>query len=243
MKRHYMLTALLIAGLFCLSEGFAAISVVSIQGSAAFKDKDQWKPLREKQTLAEGARISTGVRSSVVLSIDETMVTVKQMSMVRVNKNLTTQDESATNLGLKYGSVSARVSRIKKLRTVFNVSTPVATSSVRGTWEDVSYGPGSGMKITVYEGTVGAENKSGVNNLVRKGMKFQIKSGSARPGSLLSAFRSGSLGSINPDALTEEEKNMLDQYGDDIHLNFDDSPYSAFPRGNAVINLEIVFPK
>jgi len=202
MKRHYLLTALLLAGLFCLSEGFAAISVVSVQGSAAFKDKDQWKPLREKQTLAEGARISTGVRSSVVLSIDDATVTVKQMSMVRVNKNLTTQDESATNLGLKYGSVSARVSKIKKLRTVFNVSTPVATSSVRGTWEDVSYGPGS----------------------------------------LLSAFRGGSLGAINPDALTEEEKNMLDQYGDDIHLNFDDSPYSTLPRGNAVINLEIVFP-
>jgi len=76
MKRHYLLTALLLAGLFCLSEGFAAISDVSVQGSAAFKDKDQWKPLREKQTLAEGARISTGVRSSVVLTIDDTTVTV-----------------------------------------------------------------------------------------------------------------------------------------------------------------------
>jgi hypothetical protein len=198
---------------------FAVITVEQISGKAAFKEGQQWKPLSVNQKLEVGTKISTGTNSSVVLNIDGNKVTIRQLSMVRINHNMTNAEESNTNLGLKYGAINAKVKKIAAIRTQFKISTPVATSSVRGTEEEVSFGPQSGMIVKVLEGTVGTENSNGISNLVKGKLIFQIKTDKARPEFLLADRMGNTLVKLYLDSMTDKEQNMLEQFGFDTGAN------------------------
>ena len=100
--------------------------------------------------LAQGTKISTGVNSNVVLNINGDEITIRQMTMIKIEENSLSTTESNTKIGLKRGGLNARVAKLKTLKTSFKISTPVATSSVRGTWEEVFYGPGMGMQRSKY---------------------------------------------------------------------------------------------
>ncbi|MGL4370134.1 MAG: FecR family protein, partial [Spirochaetota bacterium] len=142
--------------LLICGELFAAITVVSARGEASFLRDGQWKPLTKGMTLEEGTKICTGVKSIIVLNIDRHVVTISPMTSVKIYKNSSTPSTSDTSIGLQYGSVKAKVKRTAAVKTRFNITTPVATSSVRGTEEVVSYGPASGMTVQVIEGAVRA---------------------------------------------------------------------------------------
>ncbi len=234
----------LLFALGMLYPAHSAITVTSIEGSAAYRDTGQWKPLKAKQALREGVKISTAARSSVVLAIDNSTVTIRELTMMKIDRNTAGAEVNRTSLGLKYGSINARVSRIKKLRTVFQVSTPVATSSVRGTEEEISYGAASGMAVDVIEGSVGMHSRHGANDVVRKGLKFHMKKGNPRSTPLLRGRQSAAFGNLLPDNLSDSEKATADYFADDILINSDDSPGRLFPRGEAKasVNVNIVFP-
>lgn len=237
------LVVIAIASMMCWIPALRAdVRVLDIQGTAAFKDQSQWKPVKKGQALKEGTKISTGARSSVRLKIDNATVTIRQLSMVRINRNLATGSATSTNLGLRYGKINARIDRIKKLRTDFRISTPVATSSVRGTEEEVSFGPGRGMIVQVLHGEVGASNRFGTSNIVRKGMKFHVKQGSPRPSPLLLSTWNKFITRVDPDDLTDEEKQILERFGDDLWLNFEDPQFTSNSRAKAKVNLQIIFP-
>jgi hypothetical protein len=69
MKRHIL--SLLTLSLFFLSAGplSAAISVVSVKGTAAYAAGRNWVPLTAGMQLQEGVKISTGLKSTVVLKL------------------------------------------------------------------------------------------------------------------------------------------------------------------------------
>jgi hypothetical protein len=131
-----------LALVFTLTTVNAAVLVVSTRGEAAYRDGAAWKPLAKGQTIKEGTMVMTGVNSQAVLNIDDNLLTVKPLTTIKVLKNSFTKSSSDNVIGLKNGSVNARVKRIGTLKTRFNIVTPVATSSVRGTDETVSHGPG-----------------------------------------------------------------------------------------------------
>lgn len=239
-KKILILSALCI---ICYTpELISDVRVIDISGTAAYKDQRQWKAMKKGQTLKEGTKISTGARSSVQLKIDNATVTIRQLSMVRINRNLVTGGSTSTNLGLRYGKINARIDRIKKLRTDFRISTPVATSSVRGSEKEISSGPGWGTQIRVFHGEIGASTKLGTSNILRKGMLFHLKPGSPRPSPLLLAMWRKYITRVNPDDLTDEEKQILERFGDDLWLNFEDPQFTSNPRANARVNLQIIFP-
>jgi len=221
---------------------FPAITVTSIQGKAAFKDRGAWKQLSPRQTLREGMKVSTGVNSTAVLDIDGTAVTIRPMSMVGVTRNLVKDGASNTNLGLKYGSVNAKVPKIQGIRTNFRISTPIATSSVRGTEEEVSYGPKGGMHVKVLAGLVKVENPSGVASTVGKWQSFQITKGNARPQFLLSNLRTGSMVNIMPDNISDTEKEFFEMFGEELRDNPSDEGLILEQFPSATINVRIVFP-
>ncbi|MBP7585309.1 MAG: FecR domain-containing protein [Spirochaetes bacterium] len=216
MKSRYIIPASLIAVLFMILTSFAAITVESVQGKVAYKSGDQWRPLAPNQSIAVGTKIITGAKSSAVLNVDGSTVTVRQLSMVRVNANIANEQGSSTNLGLKYGSVNAKVRKIKALRTNFKISTPIATSSVRGTEEEVSFGPQAGMIIQVLQGAIGTEGGLGLGNIIRGDLKFQLKTDSARPEFLLTDRQGNTLVRLFADRMTDNEKRQFERFGLDV---------------------------
>jgi len=150
---------------------------------------------------------------------------------------------SSTNLGLKYGGVNARVAKIKNIRTNFKISTPIATSSVRGTEEEVTYGPRSGMVVKVIAGLVKLENPNGVSTTVGKFQKFQLKRGNPRPQSLLSGLRGGSMINVMPDDITETERDFFEFFGEELNNNAGDGKHIIGIPPIARFNGLIVFPK
>ena len=184
---------------------FAKITVESTQGEAAYKKGNQWLPLSKGQTIEEGTKISTGVKSWAVINIDGSSLKIKELTMMKVFVNQLTADKHDTHIGLKHGSLQARVAKIGTLKTSFKITTPVATSSVRGTEEIVSYGPRSGMTIEVLEGTVLGENQFGISNPVHGNSVFRLGNDEARPRNLLSDARDKSILKIHDPNITNEE--------------------------------------
>ena len=203
MKKSLMLTILIILASGAYVQ--AAILVVSVKGEAAYQAGAQWKPLAKGQTITEGTRISTGVNSLAVLNIDGSMVTVKPMTSIRIYRNMADSASRETSLGLQYGAVKAKIDKTAKVRTRFNITTPVATSSVRGTEELVSYGASRGMTVKVLEGVIGAFNREGVSNTVSGRQTFSLRSGESRSGDLLRDVKLSALVDVIAGAVTSDE--------------------------------------
>ncbi len=220
LRKGLLLAAMIV---YSTTPAFSAILVVSTKGDAAYKEGGHWKPLAKGQELKEGVQISTGVNSQAVLNIDEHMLTIKPLTMIKVYKNSLSKSASENNIGLKYGSVNARVKRIGALKTKFNITTPVATSSVRGTNEDVGYGPLSGMFIRVNEGSIGATDNNGGSRIVSGRSLYQLLWGNVRPENLASGLRNNSITLFHLGNITDEEKDALNKYGDQITDNFEDN--------------------
>jgi hypothetical protein len=195
--------------LIIYTNAIADTSVVSVKGKVQYKAGKQWAAVTTGLKLIDGTKISTGANSEVVLNVNnDNTVTVRQLTMIKIDESTLGKDDSTIRVSLKRGSLNARVARLKTLRTSFKITTPVATSSVRGTQEEVSYGPGRGMIIKVIEGIILAENRLGSSNFIRGKLEFQQEKGKSEPGNIDSNLKNNSFGSLFV-YLTDEEKKYL----------------------------------
>ncbi len=216
----------LIAGLAVITAAVsasAAITVVSVKGTAAYKQGRNWVPLTAKMKLNDGVRVSTGVRSTVVLDLDGNSVTIKPLTMMKVYENSLKAGTRQTKIGLKRGSLRASITRGTRVKTVFKVATPVATSSVRGTVEDVVTGP-YGTRFTAPEGSFDVQPRHGQPRIITGRFVFSMPFGSQRPSVLL---RSNVTYTGDPNATDEEQQS---------HENFGgDSPEGGLGLGDSII--------
>lgn len=210
--KKLMVTAILLGMLAPLQ---AAILVQATKGDAAYLKDGQWKPLVKGQTLAEGTKISTGVKSSIILLIDGTLVTVKPLTSLKIYKNQSTADSRSTDLGLQFGKVKAKIEKVENIKTRFNVTTPVATSSVRGTEEEVSFGAESGMKIEVIEGIIKALNDAGVSDTVSGRLAFVLSGNESRSLDLLGDVKDTYVVETSPEGQSGDENEFAGQNGND----------------------------
>jgi len=187
----------------CISvSAHAAILVVSTKGEAAYMAGGQWKPLAKGQTIAEGTKISTGVNSSAILNIDGSIVTVKPLTSIKIYKNSVNPQTRETSIGLQFGAVRAKIDKVAKVKTRFNITTPVATSSVRGTSEEVGHGAGNGTTVTVTDGNVVVLDNNGNSNEISGSMQYTKNSDNPQSDSLFKELDTG--GDLNTDDLTDE---------------------------------------
>lgn len=215
MKMHNTLLIIAITVLFAASPLFAAITVVSVKGEALYSDGAAFKALQKGMQLKEGTKIQTGAKSKVVLDIDGHIVTINQLTLIKVYKNIAKKDESTNSIGLKYGSINAKVKKLPQVKTSFLITTPVATSSVRGTEQNVSYGPGFGMQVTVPEGQVNVLGDGDSKN-ISGNLGYSKGEDNPRPDDPTNNMQNDFVGQMAPDGLTPEEKDMLGQYGDQL---------------------------
>ncbi len=178
-----VLFAAMIFFLSTASTAFAKITVVSVKGKAAYKTGRIWLPLKRGVTLRQGTKISTGVRSWVRLKMYNNTLTIKPLTMMKVYENSRRGQRINTRIGLRRGSVRAHVTRGRRVRTIFKISTPVATSSVRGTVEDATHGP-SGSVFLAPQGSFGVVTRNGQGGLVFGRLNFTQQGNSPRPNPL-----------------------------------------------------------
>ncbi len=193
---------------------FAEIKVLSVNGNVVFKKGQKWEPLRSLMRLTPGTKVSTGAKSSATLQIEKHTLTISPMTMIKIYeggdppKKIAAGDtfaESTTKIGLRRGSIRAKIFREQRVKTEFKVSTPVATSSVRGTEEIISYGPGRGMVIKVLDGTVLGENRNGSSKYLKAGLVFNQRPVNSDPEPLLAHILDNYIANVFPAGTTSDE--------------------------------------
>jgi len=212
---------------------FSEISVITVQGNAAYKEGKNWVQIKEKQKLPEGVKISTGANSYAELrlnSINHT-VKIKPLTLIQVFSKETT-DNTDTHIGLKRGGITAKVPRDSKVKTIFKVSSPIATSSVRGTEEDISYGPDTGMIISVISGMIEGKNRLGKGNYISGRQKFIQKYTYAQALNILNDVRMSSLITVYGNGLTPDEIATMLYFGDEQLGSSDDDSAALLGRNS-----------
>jgi len=205
----------------------AEISVIKVEGSASYKEGNKWLPLKVNQKLSEGVKVSTGANSyaDIMLNSLNHTVRIKPFTVIQVFSK-ESETDSNTHIGLKRGGVIAKVPRKSNVKTIFKVSTPIATSSVRGTEEEVTYGPGYGMVIKMLSGTADGENRNGQKKRLSGKLQFHQSGNNPNPGNPLQNIRDGIFIPVSGNGLTGDETagNNSDQTGspDDDNSLIDD---------------------
>jgi hypothetical protein len=213
---------LIFASILCIlitivyTDSYAEIKVVKIKGQAAFRTTGSWVPLQAGAILPIGAKISTGPKTSVEINIDKHTVTIGSLSFVKVYHNEIKKDEITTKLGLRRGTIKARVFRTKEIKTTFTISTPVATSSVRGTEKVVFHGPRRGTKARVIKGKIGVTSRDTLRNIAGR-HTFNQNPDSQSPDDLLADARGEATSDTSPKNITREEENNA--FYDDMNVS------------------------
>jgi hypothetical protein len=215
MRSYIVFLSALFALILFAGPSFAEIRVVSVKGTAAYKTGNQWTPLQTGTALAVGTKVSTGVRSTVEIRINNHLVTVQPLTIMKISQSSDTATTSNTNLGLRRGSVRTKVAKDARIKTVFKVSTPVATSSVRGTEQIVVYSPTFGMRVFVLSGTVEGSGMNGGSNLIFGNLQFWQKMGKGAPESVMSGM-DDFIAKTHSLFVSLDEEKALQLFGDDF---------------------------
>jgi hypothetical protein len=240
MKKIMFFVTLFIALTFTSGTLYAKIVVEATKGETAFKKGNQWVQLTKGQNLEEGTKISTGAKSWVELNIDGDSLRINQLTMMKIFTNKITKNDKDTHLGLKHGSLKARIGKLGTLKTSFKITTPVATSSVRGTDEFNWQGAKSGNLVQALTGIIEVEDRNGGVHSISGNSTFRISPNDPRPKNLLSSERGKAIANISDPNTTNDEKGSQDFSGLET-LNSNDNPALVSPpaQSPATVNLQI----
>lgn len=168
--------------LFLLAASLSAeVTVKAVKGTVGVMAGGKLKPVAVGMGLAEDATVVTGANSEVTLEVNNGIITLKSLTTAKLRGVQVTKAASNADVALRNGTVVSEVKQITGLKTNFTVTTPVGTSSVRGTSHTVSYGPGRGMAVSVSSGVVAVSSPRGATKPVSAGNSFAQGIGSAPP--------------------------------------------------------------
>jgi hypothetical protein len=108
-----------------------------------------WRSARAGDPVPAAAVLSTGFKSTAVLSIGNSSITVHPLTRLTIEEILKRDKDEMVNLTLRTGRIRAEVTPPAGGKTEFTVRSPIATASVRGTVFDFDT-----VNIQVTEGTV-----------------------------------------------------------------------------------------
>jgi hypothetical protein len=241
MRSFIVFISALFALILFTGPSFAEIRVVSVKGTAAYKTGNQWTPLQAGSALAVGTKVSTGVRSTVEIRINNHLVTVQPLTIMKISESNDTATTSNTSLGLRRGSVRTKVAKDARIKTVFKVSTPVATSSVRGTEQIVVYSPTFGMRVFVLSGTVEGTGMNGASSLIYGNLQFWQKLGKGGQESVMSGM-DDFIAKTHSLFISVDEEQALELFGDDF-LFYDQGTIGNLDQAQKVpVSIYLIWP-
>ena len=145
--------------------GVEMAEVVSVSGSAQKRlpgEDQEWQPLEAGELLDLRTIIRTGLGAEVVLMFgDRSKVTIANATKVGIGQFSKRDDLVSIHLGLKYGAIRASVDSSRGPND-FQVKTPVATLSIRGSEKQGAYFADMGAKAISYKGRVWVGTPAGL---------------------------------------------------------------------------------
>lgn len=179
MKRTIATMVLALAALGAVS---AEVTVKSVKGTVGvMAAPGKLQPATVGMRLADDTTVVTGAASELVVEANNGLLTFKSLTTAKIRGVSMTKTASTADVALKGGTVVSEVKQITGLKTSFTVTTPVGTSSVRGTAHTVSYGPGLGMSVSVSSGVVAVSTPRGATKPVPAGGSLSAGTGTAPP--------------------------------------------------------------
>jgi hypothetical protein len=133
----------------------------------------QWTPASLGMTLEKNASISTGFKSSAVLGLGNSTLTVRPLTRLTLEELINNQDDETVRLNLRTGRVRAEVTPPSGGKTNFTIRSSQATASVRGTEFEfekdsisvssgnVLFGDGEGTEVSVRGGESSSVSEGG----------------------------------------------------------------------------------
>ncbi len=138
-------------------------------------DGGDWVALREGDAVPIDSRISTGFGSKAVLAVgDSAVITVDALTRMAIEDLVVEEGVERSALNLEVGRIQGEVERTAERPTEFEVRSPVATASVRGT--SFSF---DGDTLTVTDGVVAITNAFGRERVVGAGEQSETDGYSA----------------------------------------------------------------
>jgi len=165
------------------------VTVESIEGTARLQlaGTKQWDILKIGTTLFPGDTVTTFTRSKVVLKFeDESTVEINENSIFTINELKKTivletkEEKKEANFILSLGKVNAKTKKLGP-KDKFEIYTPAAVCSVRGTYFSVEVEEKKITKVKVFEGNVGVREISGIGEevLVKENQQTVVQPGTA----------------------------------------------------------------
>lgn len=135
MKKLTVVLSAILAMLMGTSAFAAEFSakVVSAEGKVERLENNTWVPIKVGDVIKKGTVVQTGFKSTMVLAVHESMVTVSPLSRMTVEQFTEQEEKDSTSLFVSTGTVTSDVRKRENRKVGFVVRSPVATASVRGT--------------------------------------------------------------------------------------------------------------
>jgi hypothetical protein len=124
----------------------------------------RWIPAEPGMRIEEAALISTGFRSTAILVLGNSTITVQPLTRLSLEEIVERQGGERISVYLRTGRVRAEVRPPEAGKTDFTIRSPIATASVRGTVFDFDT-----VNLRVAEGRVEFTGSTGSMALVRRG--------------------------------------------------------------------------
>jgi len=160
---------------------FADVTVKAVKGTVGVMEARKLTPVSVGMKLKDDAMVVTGANSEVTMQVNNGIITLKSLTTARLSGVKVTPTSSTAAIALRGGTVVSEVKQITGLKTSFTVTTPVGTSSVRGTTHTISYSPSRGMEVAVASGVVAVASNRGAVKPVAAGNSYVQASASAAP--------------------------------------------------------------
>jgi len=145
-----VIISVLLAAAVAASGWAQSATVVEVAGKVEFQAPGKaWKPAKVGDVIAQGSMVSTGFKSTTVLKIGAATITVKPITRLSLEQIVQNEAGSQTQLFLLAGRVKAEVQPQAGQTTDFQVKSPTATASVRGTGFEFD-----GVNLVVEHGSV-----------------------------------------------------------------------------------------
>jgi hypothetical protein len=173
MKRNI----LIVFALFCAAQAFAQNGVIKeFTGTVELKRTGQadFVPAKAGDTVTKDTVISTGFKSTALVSVGNTVLTVRPLTRLTLAEISASANSETLDINLQTGRVRVDVKPPAGSRVNTTVSSPTVTASVRGTSFEFDT-----QRLNVLEGTVVFAGKQGGVMLVSTGSTSEVKDNGA----------------------------------------------------------------
>ncbi|MDR2096159.1 MAG: FecR family protein [Treponema sp.] len=180
----------------CAEEIVTRIDEITGKVEVKTANSASWIAAQKGMTLKKDDQVSTSFKSSAVLTIGRSKVTVRALTRLSVEEISRGGGQEQVKLSMPAGTIRAEVKAPEGGKIEFSVRSPSATASVRGTEFSLDT-----KKLTVIEGAVALVNNSGKTTQVNAGRsatvgaKGKVSSANARGSELYPSLPVG-LGSV-----------------------------------------------